>query len=169
MCRLENRDSVDQLAHPALVLLAARPELFARQGSIATSWRRRGDRTFGPYYRLRYRDGQCARSLYLGRAGPLVDRVRHALDAIQAPLRQCRALDQLQRRIRDTLRLDRRCVDVRLRRLGLRLKGFEIRGWRTSPLWTLARRAAEGNAAASMRLRRLRLPRRVNCDLYSGG
>jgi hypothetical protein len=29
---MENRKSADQHAHPALALLAARPDLFARQG-----------------------------------------------------------------------------------------------------------------------------------------
>jgi hypothetical protein len=63
----------------ALDLIAARPELFARQGSVSASWRRRAQKTYGPYYRLRYREGGVSRSLYLGRQGPLVDHVRERL------------------------------------------------------------------------------------------
>ena len=101
MRKLEIQDLVDQQAHPALVLLAARPELFAQQGSISTSWRRRGAKTYGPYYRLRYRDGSRSCSLYLGRGGPVVDRVRHALHALQSPLRRRRAFAQLRRQVRE--------------------------------------------------------------------
>jgi hypothetical protein len=46
-----------------LALLAARPEVFARQGSVVASWRRRGTRTYGPYYRLIYREGGRQRSI----------------------------------------------------------------------------------------------------------
>ncbi len=121
----------------ALDLIAARPELFARQGSVAASWRRVGPKKYGPYYRLRYRDGGVSRSLYLGRQGPLVDCVRERLRTLQAPLRQRRAFDQLNGCIRYTLRLDRRQVAAQLAHFGLRLKGFEVRGWRTSPLAAL--------------------------------
>lgn len=137
--RLEIQESVDQLAHPALGLLAARPDLFRQQGSVATSWRHRGEKRFGPYYRLRYREGGCSQSIYLGQAGPLVDRVRQTLDALQAPFRQYRALVDLERRIRDALRIDRRQLNAQLRPFGLRLKGFEVRGWRTSSLVTSLR------------------------------
>jgi hypothetical protein len=160
MSELENRDFVDQLAHPAVALLAARPELFARQGSLSATWRRRGDKTFGPYYRLRYRDQRRACSLYLGPAGALVDRVRGALDTLQSPLRQRRAFDQLRRSVRDALRRDRRTVDAHLRRLGLWLKGFEVRGWRTSPLRTLTRWSGQaGSLIASLRIKPLQTPR----------
>ena len=157
---MENQTLVDQQAHPALAILATRPEHFAQQGSISPCWRRRGDKTYGPYYRLRYRDAGCPRSLYLGRAGPLVDRVRQVLHTLQEPLRRRRALNQLHRRVRGALRVDRRQVDARLRPLGLRLKGFEVRGWRTSPLRTLARVAGERNRViASARIKPFRLPR----------
>ena len=46
--QLENRQSADQHPHPALALLAARPDLFARQGSVVASWRRRGTRISFP-------------------------------------------------------------------------------------------------------------------------
>jgi hypothetical protein len=48
----------------------------------------------------------------------------------------------------------RRRVDAHLHSLGLRLKGSEVRGWRTSPLTSLARLARTGQAAAAS----LRIP-----------
>lgn len=90
MKELEKQRSVDQLAHPAR---AARPELFARPGSVAGCFRRRGDQRLGSYYRLRYRDGVFLRSVYLVAAGPLVDRVINARDgqpgAEQPPPEHC--------------------------------------------------------------------------------
>ena len=69
----------------------------------------------------------------------MVDRVRQTLQTLQRPLQERRALNQLHREIRNALRIDRRHVDAQLRSLGLRLKGFEVRGWRTSPVRNLAR------------------------------
>jgi hypothetical protein len=64
---MENRSPADQLthsamhswggsctaapeAHPALRLLATRPDIFIRQGYIAATYRRRNGKTYGPYY-----------------------------------------------------------------------------------------------------------------------
>jgi hypothetical protein len=160
MCELEKQPPVDQQSHPALTLLAARPEFFAQHGAVDACYRRRNGKTYGPYYRLRYRDVGCAHCLYLGLAGPLVDRVRQTLHALQMPLRQHRAMLQLQRRVRDALRLDRRRLNLHLHSVGLRLKGFEVRGWRTSPLASLARCAKTGRSlTVSLRLKPFRLPR----------
>jgi hypothetical protein len=79
---LENRPLCDQQTHPALALSAARPELFAAQGTVAASRRGRGSQSYGPYYRLTYRDGGRQSSIYLGRDGSLVERVRRALAAL---------------------------------------------------------------------------------------
>jgi hypothetical protein len=119
--------------HPALQLLAASPQFFARCGHVAESWRQRNGRRFGPYYRLAYRDGNRQKSVYLGRAGELVEQVRQRLAVIQGPRRQCFALRQLQRHIRAILRVDKRNIEKLLRRYGLRLKGMELRGLRISP------------------------------------
>jgi hypothetical protein len=54
--KLENSQLADQLDHPALRLIAARPDIFSRQGHVAASYRRRNGKMFGPYYRLGYRD-----------------------------------------------------------------------------------------------------------------
>ena len=45
----------------------------------------------GPFYKLRCREAGRARTIYLGREGPLVDEVRRALAALQAPWRRHRA------------------------------------------------------------------------------
>jgi hypothetical protein len=124
----------DQLDHPALRLLALRPELFIRQGHVAASWRHRNGKTFGPYYRLSYRESGHQHSIYLGRMGELVERVRRQLDLLQRSLLEQRAIRRLERQIRASLRLDKLQVNALLRPYGLRLKGFEIRGWRFSPL-----------------------------------
>jgi hypothetical protein len=134
---LENRPPADQLDHPALRLIAARPDLFARQGHVAASYRRRAARTFGPYYRLSYRQNGRQCSVYLGVAGPLIERVRQAIDALQRPGVQHRALLRLRRSIRASLRAQKLDLAALLRPLGLRLKGFEVRGWRFSPFRSL--------------------------------
>jgi hypothetical protein len=134
---LEPQQPVDQLPHPALVLLAVRPDIFTRQGSVAATWRCRGARTYGPYYRLAYRDSGRQTSIYLGRDGQtsnIVQQAREKLAALQKPFRHCRALDRLRRHAAAALRLHKAKLDAQLRPFGLRLKGFEVRGWRTSPL-----------------------------------
>jgi hypothetical protein len=147
--KLENREGADQLDHPALRLMAARADIFSRQGRVDTTWRRREGKTFGPYYRLSYREGGRQRSLYLGGAGALVERVRRALRAAQRPVAEHRTLDRLRRQIRVSLRTTKHRVAALLRPLGLRLKGFEVRGWRLSPLRRLfpCRRFRPANVA----------------------
>jgi hypothetical protein len=131
---MEIQQPVEQLDHPATALITARPNLFARQGSVSVTWRRRSGKTFGPYYRLSYRENgrQCA--VYLGREGPVVQRVRQMLDALHAPLRQRGVWKRFDRTSRAHLRAIRAQLATLLRPLGLRLKGTEVRGWRTSPL-----------------------------------
>ena len=154
--KLENRQVDDQLDHPALRLIAARPDLFARQGNVAATWRCRDGKRFGPYYRLSYRvDGrQCASLSRPG--GALVERVRQALGAQQQAITQYRLFDRLVRQVRASLRIEK----IRLRSLlcpfGLRLKGWEVRGWRISPLrWLLPSRRRLFPAVA-IRARRMR-------------
>lgn len=148
---MENPQPVDQLEypararlptcppvqeHPAITLITARPDIFTRQGSVSPTWRHRNGRAFGPYYRLSYRDDgrQCA--IYLGRDGPLVQRVRHLLQKTQNPLRQKQIFDRIERETRAALRTNNARLAMLLRPLGLRLKGYEVRGWRTSLLKT---------------------------------
>ena len=148
--KLETDGIVDQQTHPALALIVRRAELFARQGSIAAAWRRHGSRTYGPYYRLSYREGGRQRSIYLGRESTLVALVRQELADLQRPLRQHRAVVRLERQVKTALRADKRRLNRHLRLLGLRMQGFEVRGWRTSPMRRWLR---------SLRIPRIGLPR----------
>jgi hypothetical protein len=148
--KLETERIVDQQTHPALALIARRRELFARQGSIAAAWRRRGSRTYGPYYRLSYREGGRQRSVYLGREGALVAQLRQTLTDLQRPLRQHRAVARLERQVKTALRADKGRLNRQLRLLGLRMQGFEVRGWRTSPTRRWLR---------SLRFPRIQIPR----------
>ena len=157
---MEIRKSVDQLPHAAIRLIRARPNLFARQGAVVPTWRRRDGKTFGPYYRLAYRQDARQCSVYLGRTGPLVAQVRQLLATLQRPLRGQRLHARLRRRIRSALRHQKRRCAALLRPFGLRLKGFEVRGWRTSPLGRLSRPACRRLSAmaaikAHVKLRRL--------------
>ena len=129
---MENRKIDPQRTHRALALIRARPGLFARHGSVIADRKRRGPRDLGPYYRLRYRDGRQVRSIYLGRAGPLVEEVRQALAAVQAPWLRRREYRRWRRQLVASLRIHKTALDRRLRALGLRLQGYEVRGWRAS-------------------------------------
>jgi hypothetical protein len=149
---MENRRPADQLDHsathgsgggcavaptdhPALRLIAARPDIFIRQGHIAATRRRRNGKTFGPYYRLAYRDAGRQCSVYLGRAGVLVDMVRQALAHLQGHRIALRRFNTMARQIRAAMRIEKLNLASLLRPFGLRMKGFEVRGWRFSPRW----------------------------------
>jgi hypothetical protein len=133
--------TVDQLVHPAVALVKARPALFHRQGNVAESWRRCGERTFGPYYRLSYREDGRQKSLYLGRAGKLVEQVRQTLFDVKNAFRKGRAWQECRRQVLEKVREHKERANVLLRSLGLRMKGNEVRGWRTSPIRPLLQQA----------------------------
>ena len=126
----EKRDPVTQKPHRALDLIGSHPAVFARQGSVVATWRSYGGRRLGPYYRLVYREEGRQRTVYLGRAGELVDRVRAALAKLQRPIRERRRLARIGGQIRVSLRREKARLGMILRRWGLYLKGFELRGGR---------------------------------------
>jgi hypothetical protein len=148
---LEIQKVDDQLEHPALRLIAARPDLFYRQGNVAAGYRHRNGKTFGPYHRLSYRLGGRQFSIYLGRSPKLVEQVRRALAAIQKPLAQRRFFNQLERQIRASLRVQKLRMGALLRPFGLRLKGYEVRGWRHSPLRRFLPRSRRWSPRVSIR------------------
>ncbi|MCE5268649.1 MAG: hypothetical protein LLG00_12265 [Planctomycetaceae bacterium] len=115
-------------------LITARPDLFARQGTVVSTWRKRGQKRFGPYYSLTYRIDGRQHSIYLGRAMELIQSVRRSLAAIRQPLQKIRFFDGLRRQILASLRIQKLSLKALLRPFGLRLKGLEVRGWRISPL-----------------------------------
>ena len=149
--KLENRRIAEQHLHAALACIAGRPEVFARQGSVAATWRRRGTRVYGPYYCLIYRQEGRQRSVYLGPAGALVEEVRQRLATLQAPRRARRLAERRRQEAARALRASKARVNLGLRPWGLRLQGFEVRGWRSSPLRPTFR-------AARRELRRLGPP-----------
>lgn len=132
--KVETAQVVDQNLHPAVALIAARPELFARQGAVVATWRRHGAQTCGPYYRLSYREDGRQCSVYLGRAGAVVDRVRDALADLQRRRNERHARHRMRRQVVASLRRHKKQLNRQLLALGLRLHGFEVRGWRASPM-----------------------------------
>jgi len=105
----------------------------AQQGVVVESFRRRGGRVVGPYYRLAFRHGKVQRSMYLGTDMELVAEVRAALRKLQGPQRMRWAL----RRRRKAITALAECrAELRreLARRGLRLQGYEVRGWHTPGL-----------------------------------
>lgn len=128
---MENRSFVDQKRHAVWALLAAHPEIFRRQGTVIVSWRSHQGRKLGPYFRLAYRQGgrQCA--LYLGSSAELAAQVRDALQVLQAPRQRQQAWQVQWKKGRAALRRQKHLWDTELRKLGLYLKGYEIRGYRS--------------------------------------
>jgi hypothetical protein len=105
-----------------------RAALLSRQGYVAETWRFHRGRRLGPYYQLRYREQHCARSLYLGRDPALTEQVRERLRHMQATRRVMREAKKEWQRERATLRQLLAPARAELRRIGLWMKGFEIRG-----------------------------------------
>ena len=162
--KLEDAAIVDQKPHRALALVAAHSDLFARQGSVVQSWRHVDGKRYGPYYRLTYREDGRQRAVYLGRAGSLVEEVRQRLAALQRPWRQHRAWTRMRRDLFRSMRQAKAQMDRQLRPLGLRMQGFEVRGWRTSPMRKHFAQARSEQAAAlrameaATRVPRVQLP-----------
>ena len=110
--------------------LAADPKLFARQGAVVASWRYYQGRKLGPYYRLAYREEGRQCFIYLGRDEGLAQAVRDLLAALKRPRRRRRLFDALRTQGRAMLRQAKASMAEELAKWGLRLKGFEVRGWR---------------------------------------
>ena len=134
----QNETTVTAPQHKALQLLEANPRLFAQQGSVVATWRRYGEKKLGPYWRLVYREGGKQRAVYLGRFGTLVRMVRARLRRLQQYRNLRRYINRSVRETKASLRTVKENLAIQLRRWGLRLKGWEVRGWRTSTIrWAL--------------------------------
>jgi hypothetical protein len=126
----EKRRIVTQLRRLADLFRSERDAL-ARQGSIQATYRTRGDRRYGPFYRLIWRRGGRQRTHYLGRAGLVVDQASTRLRMLQKPRRRELAARRRARAVRRRMRHDLREIDRLLRKQGLlQRKGSELRGWR---------------------------------------
>ena len=134
----QNEPTVTPPQHKALQLLEANPRLFAQQGSVVATWRKYGEKKLGPYWRLVYREEGRQRTVYLGRFGTLVRLVRARLRHLQQYRDLRRFINRTVRQTKASLRTVKQDLAMRLRRWGLRLKGWEVRGWRTSTIrWAL--------------------------------
>jgi hypothetical protein len=97
---------------------------------VQHSWRYYHGHRLGPFFRLAFRVERKQESLYLGASPRLAAEVRRVLEQLQAPRREQRALARQQGRVRAAFRLHKRVFDHELRKIGLFLKGNEIRGRR---------------------------------------
>ena len=101
----------------------------ARQGAVVSSWRVRGGRRAGPFFRLECRLPSGTKiAVYLGSAGPLVTAVRTRLAELRHPVRQSRQLAKVHRHLRRDARAARVNSAPELAKSGMYWKGSEIRG-----------------------------------------
>jgi hypothetical protein len=108
--------------------LVGRAGRLMRQGYVAETWREYRGRRLGPYYRLWWREEGRKRSVYLGRDAALAEEVRASLRQMQAPLRKKREADRRLKQQRAMVRQFKARWEAELHKIGLRLKGFEVRG-----------------------------------------
>ena len=112
--------------------ILARRALFARQGSVVTTWRGRGEGRCGPYYSVVYREAGRQKGIYLGRATGVADGVRALLAEVQAPRDNRDHLRRLIANARAALRRQYAELNRELAAVGYRLKGREIRPLRAA-------------------------------------
>jgi len=116
---------------PPLDFISNNAQTFARGGSVVATYRTRGTKRYGPYYRVAYRIAGRQCSLYLGRCKQLADSARELLAKLQHPRDFYRLCKRANRQRRATLRRVIRHWQQTIRSHGLNLRGCEIRGWRT--------------------------------------
>jgi hypothetical protein len=126
--KVENRDSGAQKREAVMQWLADHGTALRRRGYVVQTWREYCGRRLGPYYRLRYREQGRERSVYLGRDAALAEDVHRRLRDMQAPRRAQREADRRYKAERAVLRRLKARWEGELRKIGLRLKGFEVRG-----------------------------------------
>ncbi len=105
--------------------------VLSRQGEVVAGWRVYRGKKLGPYWRLTYRQHGRSHWLYLGRWSRLVQEVRRLLDQWQEPLRRQREWIRIRRSVKKSLRASKLRWAAELARAGLRLQGYEVRGWRS--------------------------------------
>jgi hypothetical protein len=115
---------------PPLDFIQNNPEIFARNGAVVPAYRTRGNRRYGPYFRVAYRIAGRQCSIYLGRCRQLADRARELLAKLQQPRDYRRMYEKAKRQRRATLRRVIRHWQQTMRAHGLDFRGCEVRGWR---------------------------------------
>jgi len=73
------------------------------------------------------------RSIYLGASAELAQHVRGLLQECQAGLREQRERDRVRKLLRTELKKTKALWRDELSKRGLRLQGYEVRGWRGTP------------------------------------
>jgi len=135
---LENRQFVDQKTEPRTKAIerwiATHRNELSRQGVVVATYRSYRGRKLGPYFRLAFRRGDGRqRSIYLGASAELAQHVRGLLQECQAGLREQRERDRVRKLLRTELKKAKALWRDELSKLGLRLQGYEVRGWRGAP------------------------------------
>ncbi len=125
----QNQKSAARLQHVRL-FIESNPKIFARQGTVAATWRTYKGKRLGPYYQLTYRDQDRQHWLYLGRSEQLANQVRDLLQNLHRPRDQCRLIRRLQSQARTSLRLAKAQLKQVCAQQGITLKGWEFRGVR---------------------------------------
>jgi hypothetical protein len=128
---VENSKTVDQRRQRIFAFIKKHEGHLARQGGIVATYRYRGGRAVGPYYRVAFRVGTVQQSVYMGTDLGLLAEVHLVLQELQRPYRERRALLQRKKAVRKVLAECRDELRRELARRGLRLQGYEVRGWQT--------------------------------------
>jgi hypothetical protein len=123
------RTDSQNVAQKVAAFFAKHGEALSRQGAVVGTFRKRSGRRTGPYFRLDAREGGRKLSVYLGMEGPLVVATRKRLAELQKPFRERLELAKLRRMICRELRVSRARSDNELKKVGLKQKGSEIRGF----------------------------------------
>ena len=133
---LENRPPVNQNKNDVARLqrvsqfIQENRKIFARQGTVAATWRTYKGRRLGPYYQLAYRDQDRQHWIYLGRSEELAQQVRDLLENLHRPRNQKRLYRRLEAQARHSLQLAKAQLKEVCREWGITLKGYEFRGAR---------------------------------------
>lgn len=105
-------------------------ERLTLQGAVVASYRSRGTKRTGPYFKMTCRDEHGRqRSVYLGPESPLMHEARSSLATLQRSLRTQRILRGACRAVQRELAALSADLAKHLAGSGLYLKGAEIRGW----------------------------------------
>jgi hypothetical protein len=132
MSELENTESADQKRRRILLFITAHVEIFGQRGAVVQTWRDYAGRRLGPYFSLIFRKDGKQRSLYLGSDPQFASEVRELLEQTQKPRQERRTAERRRACVESELRRWKEAWDSELRPYGLRLKGWEVRGWRTA-------------------------------------
>lgn len=123
---------VDQRRTKVEHFIAKHQVPLSRQGAVVATYRQRGERRLGPYYRLTCRVGRRQLAVYLGNDEQLLAEVREHLAEMQHARRLSTQLTVLRRALRREARVARQTLASELVHLGLHRQGNEVRGWRAA-------------------------------------